>query len=136
MPTGNLLLVASRSGPYGPLMADLAAAGLSVAVRSELPSIGWVQANRFDCTILDQSALPHEDYQAIAFCIKAFPVVLIADAPLPWLDQWVSRAIPPPTNSAALIEAVRAAQADRPHAATGGAHTATSAASIPPRQQP
>lgn len=136
MSPGNLLLVSSQHDSYGPLMADLAAGGLSVTLRSELPSIGWTQSNRFDCTILDRSALPHEDYRAIAFCIKAFPVVLVADTPLPWLDQWVSRTISPPSTSAALMEAVEAAQADRPHTATGGFRMATTAEPIPPKQEP
>ena len=123
MSTGTLLVVASQRDAYASFAVDLYADGLTVTTTTELPSIGWTQVNRFDCTILDRSALTGKDYQAIAFCIKAHPVVLVTDEPLPWLDEWVAETISPPLTSQLLLNAVQRARRDRlPPGSGAGAH--------------
>lgn len=127
MSTGTLLVVASQRDAYASFAADLNADGLTVTTTTELPSIGWTQVNRFDCTILDRSALTGKDYQAIAFCIKAHPVVLVTDEPLAWLDEWVAETISPPLTSQVLIDAIQRARRNRlPSGPGAGAREAPS----------
>jgi hypothetical protein len=62
--------------------------------------------HRRDCTLVDQEALCGPDYQSIAFCIKAHPVVLLAGKPDPRLLEWVAEIVDPSLGAAAIGEAV------------------------------
>ena len=54
-----------------------------------------------------ESALNGEAYEAIAFCIKAHPVVLLANKPHPWLVEWVAEIVDLPLAGNAVSSAVR-----------------------------
>lgn len=75
----------------------------------QLPSLSWLTAQCFDCTVLDQEALGGEGYESIAFCIKAQPVVLLAARPLSWLVGRVSQIVEMPMAGNAVSAAVREA---------------------------
>lgn len=112
MPKGRLLLVAADSELRRSLVFVLETEGYYVVVRDAPPSRDWLAANRFDCTILDQRALSGPDYESIAFCIKAHPVVLVATAAHPWLVEWVSEVVDMPLRADAVSSAVRRAMHD------------------------
>jgi hypothetical protein len=78
-------------------------------MRDTPPPRGWLQANRFDCTIADQKVLTGEPYETIAFCIKAHPVVLLTSKPYPWLVEWVAEIVDLPLAENAVIAAIRQA---------------------------
>ena len=111
MASGRILVIAQNSDFAGSLAFALEAEGYAVTVRSELPHHGWVGQQGFDATVLDQKALAGEDYQSIAFCVKAYPVVLLASRPLPWLVEWVAQVVEMPVvGNAVPIAVTRAAQ--------------------------
>jgi DNA-binding NtrC family response regulator len=91
----QLLIVAPDTELRWSLAGALEAAGHEVTVREQLPPRAWLAKQRFACTVLDQRLLIGEDYESIAFCIKAHPVVLIAEHPHPWLVEWIAGAIAP-----------------------------------------
>lgn len=109
MPSGRLLLVAPDTDLRQSLVFALETEGFSVTTRDEPPPRSWLAANRFDCTIIDQKAFTGEDYEAIAFCIKAHPVVLMAERPHAWLNEWVAAAIELPLRGNEVATAVRQA---------------------------
>jgi hypothetical protein len=109
MVSGRLLVVAPDRDLRGSLVFALEAEGFQVTAQEKLPSLDWMTARRFDCTVLDQKAIDGEAYQGIAFCIKAHPVVLLAARPLSWLVEWVSQVIETPSADNALSTAVRLA---------------------------
>jgi DNA-binding NtrC family response regulator len=112
MPTGRLLLVAADTELRRSLVFALETEGFSVTVRDVPPPRSWLVSNRFDCTILDQHALPGPDYESIAFCIKAHPVVLVANAVHPWLVEWVAEVVEMPLRADAVSSAVHRAMHD------------------------
>jgi DNA-binding NtrC family response regulator len=109
MSAGRLLLVAPDTDLRRSLAFALEVEGFSLAVRDTPPSRAWLQANRFDCTIIDQKALTGEHYEAIALCIKAHPVVLLASKPHPWLVEWVAEVVDLPLAENAVTTAIRRA---------------------------
>lgn len=109
MAVGRLLVVAPDPDLRGSLVFALEAEGFEVTAREDLPSLSWMTQRRFDCTVLDQKALNGEAYEAIAFCIKAHPVVLFAARPHAWLTEWVSQVVVTPTADDGLTTAVRLA---------------------------
>jgi DNA-binding NtrC family response regulator len=109
MSSGRLLLVAPDTDLRRSLAFALDVEGYAVTVRDMPPSRAWLQANRFDCTIADQKALTGEQYEAIAFCIKAHPVVLLANTPFPWLVEWVAQIVDLPLAENAVNTAIRQA---------------------------
>ncbi len=109
MPSSRLLLVAPETDLRKSLLFALEAEGFEVTLRDAPPTHGWLAKNRFDCTILDQKALVGEPYEAIAFCIKAHPVVLLAARPHPWLLEWVAGSVELPLSGHDIIAAIRAA---------------------------
>ena len=113
MPPARLLLVAPDTDLRRSLAFALEAEGSAVTIRDLPPPRSWLAANRFDCTILDQKAVVGTDYEAIAFCIKAHPVVLLANKPHPWLVEWVAEIVDLPLAGNAVSTAVhRATHAD------------------------
>jgi DNA-binding NtrC family response regulator len=106
MPSGRLLLVAADNELRRSLAFALQTEGFSVIERDTPPNRTWLTANRFDCTIADQAAFTGEDYEAIAFCIKAYPVVLMAERPHAWLADWVFDILNLPLASGEVTEAV------------------------------
>lgn len=109
MASGRILIVAPNIDLLGSVAFALEAEGFGVTVRSELPDYSWVSAQSFDCTVLDQKALTGENYESIAFCVKAYPVVLLAARPHPWLVEWVSEIVDMPVIGNAIMVAVRRA---------------------------
>jgi hypothetical protein len=109
VPTERLLLVAPPTDLARSLAFALGAEGYEVTVRDTPPSRAWLTANRFDCTVADQRVFMGETYEAIAFCIKAHPVVLIAAHPHPWLIDWVAETVDLPLAEGAVTSAVRRA---------------------------
>lgn len=106
MPSGHLLLVAPDADLRESLAFVLDAEGFSVTARTALPARSWLAGNRFGCTIVDQKAFEGEDYEAIAFCIKAHPVVLMAERPHPWLAEWVVKSVQLPLRGHEVAAAV------------------------------
>ena len=109
MAIGRLLIVAPDADLRASLVFALEAEGFEVTAREDVPNLAWMNQRRFDCTVLDQKALTGEAYEAIAFCIKAHPVVLFAGRPHEWLTEWVSQVVVTPTADDALTTAVRLA---------------------------
>ncbi|MBL8597310.1 MAG: hypothetical protein J0I48_20765 [Devosia sp.] len=107
MPSARLLLVAPDTDLRRSLAFALEAEGFAVTIRDTPPARSWLVSNRFDCTIVDQKALTGPDYEAIAFCIKAHPVVLLASRPHPWLVEWVAEIVDLPLAGNAVNSAVR-----------------------------
>ena len=107
MPSARLLLVAPDTDLRRSLAFALEAEGFAVTIRDTPPARSWLVSNRFDCTIVDQKALTGPDYEAIAFCIKAHPVVLLASRPHPWLVEWVAEIVDLPLAGNAVKSAVR-----------------------------
>ena len=107
MPSARLLLVAPDTDLRRSLAFALEAEGFAVTIRDAPPARSWLVSNRFDCTIVDQKALTGPDYEAIAFCIKAHPVVLLASRPHPWLVEWVAEIVDLPLAGNAVNSAVR-----------------------------
>jgi DNA-binding NtrC family response regulator len=105
----RVLIVAPNGDLRGSLVFALEAEGYEVTAKEQVPSLSWVTAQRFDCTVLDQKALLGEPYESIAFCIKAHPVVLLAAQPLSWLVEWVSQVVEMPVAGNAISAAVRQA---------------------------
>lgn len=110
MASGRLLVVAEGDDLRGSLVFALEAEGFEVTARNDMPSLDWVGARRFDCTVLDQKSLAgQQQYESIAFAIKAHPVVLLAAKPHPWLVEWVPQVVETPNADTALTTAVRLA---------------------------
>ncbi|HQZ13596.1 MAG TPA: hypothetical protein PK286_12000 [Devosia sp.] len=109
MLSGRLLLVCPDPDLRLSLTGAMEREGLAVTVRDLPPSRSWLAANRFDCTIVDQRAFSGADYEAIAFCIKAHPVVLLAASPHAWLTEWVVKTLALPLKPGDVIAAVREA---------------------------
>lgn len=109
MAPGRLLVVARNGDLRGSLAFALEAEGYEVTAREQLPTLAWLTAQCFDCTVLDQEALRGDGYESIAFCIKAHPVVLLAARPLSWLVEWVSQIVEMPMAGNAVSAAVREA---------------------------
>lgn len=107
MPSGRLLLVAPDTDLRRSLVFALETEGFSVTVRDAPPARSWLVSNRFDCTVVDQKALIGPDYESIAFCIKAHPVVLVTAKPHPWLVEWVAEVVDMPIIAGAVGMAVR-----------------------------
>ena len=106
MASGRLLVVAPDADLRGSLVFALEAEGFEVTARADLPAMSWMTQRRFDCTVLDQKALTGQNYESIAFCIKAHPVVLLAGRPHPWLVEWVAQTVVTPAADDAMITAV------------------------------
>ena len=106
MASGRILVIAQNSDLAASLAFTLEAEGYAVTIRSELPHHGWVGQQGFDATVLDQKALAGEDYRSIAFCVKAYPVVLLAARPHPWLVEWVAQVVEMPVVGNAVSAAV------------------------------
>ena len=107
MPSARLLLVAPDTDLRRSLAFALGTEGFAVTIRDVPPPRAWLAANRFGCTIVDQKALTGPDYETIAFCIKAHPVVLLANKPHPWLVEWVAEIVDLPLAGNAVSSAVR-----------------------------
>lgn len=109
MASGRILVVAPNSDLRGSLGFALEAEGYEVTLKADLPDHTWVSAQSFDATVLDQRALTGADYASVAFCVKAYPVVLLATNPHPWLVGWVSDIIELPVIGNTLSTALRKA---------------------------
>ena len=109
MASGRVLVVAPDSDLRGSLVFALEAEGFEATAKEQLPHLSWMTPGRFDCTVLDQTALSGEPYESIAFCIKAHPVVLLAARPLSWVVEWVSQIVDMPVAGNAISAAVRQA---------------------------
>jgi DNA-binding response OmpR family regulator len=107
MPAGRLLLVAPDTDLRRSLVFSLETEDYALTVRDTPPSRDWLARHRPDCTILDQKALSGPQYEAIAFCIKAHPVVLLAAQPHDWLVQWVVEAVQLPLAGTDVTAAIR-----------------------------
>ena len=106
MASARLLIVAPDTDLRRSLAFALETEGYAVTIRDLPPPRAWLASNRFDCTILDQKSLVGADYEAIAFCIKAHPVVLLANKPHPWLVEWVAEVVDLPLAGNAVSAAV------------------------------
>jgi len=109
MASGRILVVAPDIDLLGSVAFALEAEGFDVTVKSELPEHSWVAAGKYDCTVLHQKALTGTPHASIAFCVKAYPLVLLAARPHSWLVQWVSEIVDMPVSGNAITVAVRQA---------------------------
>ncbi|MDC9823792.1 hypothetical protein PRN20_08605 [Devosia sp. ZB163] len=109
MAAGRLLVIAPDNDLRRSLVFALEAEGYEVTVRADLPDYSWLARQRFDATVLDQKALTGADYASIAFCVKAYPVVLLAAHAHPWLVQWVTDVVEMPVLGNAISASVRRA---------------------------
>lgn len=109
MASGHILVVAPNSDLRASLVFALEAEGYQVTANEALPDFSWVASQGFDCAVLDQRALSGPEYESIAFCVKAYPVVLLAARPFPWLVEWVSQIVDMPAIGNAMSAAVREA---------------------------
>jgi hypothetical protein len=116
MPSRRLLLVAPDTDLRRSLVFALETDGFTVVVCDAPPARAWLISNRFDCTVVDQKALVGPEYESIAFCIKARPVVLVAAKPQPWLVEWVAEVVQMPIAAGAVTMAIKHATApETPH---------------------
>lgn len=106
MASGRILIVAPNRDLRGSLAFALEAEGYDVSALEELPNHAWVAEQGFDGTVLDQRALVGPEYEIIAFCVKARPVVLLATRPHPWLVEWVADVVDTPVIGNALTTAL------------------------------
>lgn len=109
MLAGRLLVVAPDDDLRHSLVFALEAEGFEVTDRAAIPPPIWIESNRFDCTVLDQKAAHGETYEAIVFCIRAVPVVLLGSRRLEWLTDWVAGTVEMPVIDNTLLIAVRLA---------------------------
>lgn len=109
MASGRILVVEPNGDVRRSLGFALEAEGYEVTLKDELPDHAWVATEAFDATVLDQKALTGADYASVAFCVKAYPVVLLATNPHPWLVSWVSDVIELPVVGNALSTSLRRA---------------------------
>ena len=109
MPSGRVLVVAPNSDLRTSLAFALEADGYELTVKDAPPPRSWLVTHRFDCTILDQKALTGEPYESIALCIKAHPIVLLANHPHPWLVEWVEEIVDLPLAANDVASAIRRA---------------------------
>lgn len=107
MASGRILVIAPNSDLRASLVFALEAEGYQVMAKEALPDFSWVAAQDFDCTVLDQKALTGPEYLSIAFCVKAYPVVLLAARPFGWLVEWVSQIVEMPAIGNSISAAVR-----------------------------
>ena len=107
MASGRILVVAPSCDLRQSLAFALEAEGYEVSQRLDLPDHAWIASQRFDATVLDQKALTGADYASIAFCVKAYPVILLAARPHPWLVGWVADVIETPVIGNALSQSVQ-----------------------------
>jgi len=107
MPSGRILIIAPNPDLRGSMAFALEAEGFEVSGRDELPDYSWVARQGYDCTVLDQRALQGADYESIAFCVKAYPVVLLAARPHSWLVEWVTDIVDMPVIGNAISDAVQ-----------------------------
>ena len=106
MAAARLLLVAPDSDLRRSLAFALETEGYALTIRDLPPSRAWLTANGFDCTIVDQKSVVGAVHEAIAFCITAQPVVLLASAPHAWLVEWVAEVVDLPLMENAVSVAV------------------------------
>jgi DNA-binding NtrC family response regulator len=106
MASARLLLVAPDTDLRRSLVFALETEGYGVTVRDVPPPLAWLTTHRFDCTVLDQKALVGADFESSAFCIKAHPVVLLANKPHLWLVEWVAEVVDLPLAGNAVSSAV------------------------------
>lgn len=107
MASGRILVIAPNGDLRASLVFALEAEGYEVTAREALPDFSWVASQGFACTVLDQKALSGPDYESIAFCVKAYPVVLLAARPFPCLVEWVSQIVEIPAIGNSMSAAVR-----------------------------
>lgn len=109
MAPSSILVVAPDGDFRESLVFALEEDGYTVTSTGVLPTISWMQENRFRCTVVDQKALTGESYEGIAFCIKAHPVVLLATRPRATLIEWVAQVVETPAPAEQLAAAVAGA---------------------------
>lgn len=109
MASGRILVVEPNGDVRQSLGFALEAEGYEVTLKADLPDHSWVTTEAFDATVLDQKALTGADYTSVAFCVKAYPVVLLATNPYPWLVGWVSDIVELPVIGNALSTSLRKA---------------------------
>jgi hypothetical protein len=85
MAISRLLVIAPDSDLRGSLVFALEAEGFEVTAREGSPGChGWPRTASI-APFLIKKAVAGEPYESIAFCVKAYPVVLLS-----WLVEWVS----------------------------------------------
>jgi len=107
MPAARLLLVAPDTDLRRSLAFALGAEGFTVALLDRPPAASGPPTQVFDCTIVDQNALTGAPSDVVAFCIRAHPVVLLANRPHPWLVDSVAEIIDLPLAGNAVSAAVQ-----------------------------
>lgn len=107
MAAGRLLVVSPNDDLRRSLVFALEAEGFEVMALSQLPSAKWAAEHRFECTVLHQKAVSDDGLaEAISFCIRSHPVVLLAPNPPKSLADWVSAVVETPIAGDALVAAV------------------------------
>jgi DNA-binding response OmpR family regulator len=109
MGSHKILVVTPKPDLLGSLLFSLETEGYAVTGRSALPDVEWMQAQGFAACVVDQGALNRESHESVAFCIRAHPVILLAETPHAYLAEWVSQVVVTPDRGEALTTALRAA---------------------------
>lgn len=105
MADGHILVIAPDTGLRLSLVFALETAGYRVTAHEGLRGNG----TRYDCLVLDDRAIQGRNQDVVNFCANAQPVILVADATIPWLADWVAGVVEKPIAGNALTEAVSAA---------------------------
>ncbi len=115
MGSRKILVVTPKADLLASLLFALETEGYAVTGRSALPDVEWLQTQGFAACVVDQLALDRESYDSVAFCIRAHPVILLAETPHAFLSEWVSQVVVTPDRGEALSTALRTAlQASQP----------------------
>ncbi len=102
---GRVLVIAPNPDLRRSLAFALEAEGYVVTSRDAVLDGGITRG--YDCVVLDHKAAAAASRdRAIAFCREAFPVVLLAGTPQPWLLPEVFEAVPTPVIADSLSRAV------------------------------
>lgn len=103
----KILVITPKADLLASLLFSLETEGYAVTGRSELPEIEWMQQQGFAACVIDQLALDRESYESVAFCVRAHPVILLAETPHAFLSEWVSQVVVTPDRGEALTTALR-----------------------------
>lgn len=103
----KILVITPKADLLASLLFSLETEGYAVTGRGELPAIEWMQAQGFAACVIDQLALDRESHESVAFCIRAHPVILLAETPHAFLSEWVSQVVVTPDRGEALTTALR-----------------------------
>jgi len=115
MPTtvrGHILVVAPDIDLRRSLAFALEAEGYEVTARAELDVASMPADGPYDCAVIDHASVL-QSADAMAFCARSRPVILLSNSPMAWLSEWVAVTVELPVPGGALSAAIQAAMLSR-----------------------